>query len=222
MFICVDTTFFAANFLKVFEGGWVPLALAFGTYIILITWRRGSLAVAKAMRSMTIPVDVFFARLQDSGVPRVPGTAVFLSKTTDRTPPLIIWHVAHNRALHQQVVALSIVVTQTPWVREEDRLTVELIAPNFWRLIGYYGFMERPNIPTLLKQAQKAQTGLNLNDVVYYVGHETVLPTTDVSSGMPMWQERLYAILRRNSAQVHQYLRLPRESVVEIGRQIEI
>lgn len=220
-FFCVDLTFFGANLLKVFEGGWVPLALALVIYTVMVTWRRGSVALTKGLRMLTMPVDDFIGRLNMYGVPRVPGTAVFLSKTSEQTPSLIIWHVSHNKSLHKHIVALSIVIAQTPWVHEDERLIVKNLAPDFWRLIGHYGFMEKPDIPRLLKQAYDLGCNIDLKDVIYYVGHETILHCPD-GSGMPLWQEKIYALPQRNSSQINEYLSLPRDSVVEIGRQIEV
>ena len=220
-FFCVDSAFFGANLLKLREGGWVPLVLAIGIYTVMRIWRRGSAALAKGMNLLTVPVDVFTKRLKESRVPRVSGTAVFLSKSSEKTPPLIIWQVKYNKALHEHIVALSIVITHTSWVDEDNRLSVECLSPNFWRIVGHYGFMEKPNIPLLLQQAKKYGCVLNLGDVTYYVGHETILHCQD-GTGLPLWQEKIYALLQRNSAQIHEYLSLPRESVVEIGRQFEI
>jgi len=220
-FFCIDAAFFCANLLKILDGGWVPLVLALGTYTAMLTWRRGSNALANGMRSLTVPVDEFIARLNTSAVPRVPGTAIFLSKGTDETPPIIIWQVTYNKALHKHIVVLSIVITQTPWVDADNRLTAECVAPDFWRLIGSYGFMDKPDIPALLRQAKKSGSNLDLSDVTYYVGHETILHCPD-GTGLPLWQEKIYAFLQRNSAQIHDYLNLPRESVVEIGKQIEV
>jgi len=220
-FCVIDATFFSANLMKFLDGGWLPLALALAIYTVMCVWRNGSLAMAKHLQALTEPIDQFLTRIQTSGVARVPGTAVFLSRTTEQTPPLIIWHVAHNRALHRHIVVLTIMITQHAWVQEEMRFTAEKIAPDFWRLIGTYGFMEKPDIPKLLQQARAAGCELDLSDVTYYVGHETVIHCPD-GKGLPLWQEKIYALLQRNSAKITDYLHLPSDSVVEIGRQIEV
>jgi len=98
---------------------------------------------------------------------------------------------------------------------------VKQLAPNFWRIIGNYGFMEKADIVSLLNQAEKFGCTVNLSDITYYVGHETIMHCPD-GTGLPLWQEKIFAFLQHNSVQVHEYLNLPRESVVEIGRQIEI
>ena len=221
IFVTIDGVFFAANSMKITDGGWVPLVLAFGTYGVMRVWRRGSKALNQEMNRLTVSVDVFEARLRREGVARVPGTAVFLSKTTEQTPPLVIWHVDHNHALQRHIVVMSIVIEQKPWLSDDGRIELTRMAPDFWRVVGHYGFMERPDIPALLNHMKQQGCALDLDDLVYYVGHETVLHCKN-GMGLPLWQERLFAIMRRNAAQIHDYLSLPSESVVEIGRQVEI
>jgi KUP system potassium uptake protein len=221
LFFCVDAAFVGANLLKVADGGWVPLMLAAGVYLVLTTWHRGTVAVSNSLRSRTEPARGFIARITAASVPRVPGTAVFLTRTPTETPPVMIWHVKKSRALHRQLLALTMVTESTPWITDDKRLTVTLIAPDFWRGTAYYGFMESPDIPALLQATKHHGCTLDFQDVVYYVGHETVLHRAD-GTGLPLWQERLFAFLQRNSAHTSDFVKLPREAVVEIGRQIEI
>jgi KUP system potassium uptake protein len=221
LFFCVDGVFAAANLLKFADGGWVPLMLAAGVYLILTTWHRGVSAVSEALRSFTEPADQFIARVIAAGVPRVPGTAVFLTKTTSDAPPVMVWHVKQNRVLHQKLLALTMVTESRPWMTHGKRLTVVLIAPDFWRGTARYGFMETPDIPLLLQETPRCGCTLELNDVTYYVGHERVLRRTD-RGRLPLWQERLFAFLQRNSTHVGDFVNLPSDAVVEIGRQVEI
>jgi len=220
-FFCIDVAFFSANLLKVLDGGWVPLVLAIGIYILMWTWRCGSVALTKRIYSMAVPLNDFIAQLKTAAVPRVPGTAVFITKATEKIPPIIIFQVAFNKALHEHVVALSVVTLHTPLVDDDKKLSVECLAPNFWRLIAHYGFMEKPDIPALLRLAGKHECRLDLGDVTYYVPHETIIHTTS-GVGLPLWQEKIYAFLLRNSEQIDEFLNLPRERVIEIGKQIEI
>ena len=221
LFCLIDSVFFTANFSKIGEGGWVPLALAITLFLLMRIWRKGSLTVAKRMRLHAVPVANFIKRCSDSGLPRVPGVAVFLDKTTEQTPPIILWHVTHNRSLHRQVVALSVVISSIPWVQPENRLKIEKVAPEFWRIVASYGYMEKIDIPALLNQARGPSCELDLSDVTYYVGHETILHSQD-GTGLPHWQEAIYSFLQKNSAHISDYFSLPRNAVVEIGRQVEI
>lgn len=221
VFFCVDVSFVGANLLKVAEGGWVPLLLGAAVYTVLTTWHKGTQAVLAVAQSLTEPAREFIARVTAAGIPRVPGTAVFLTKTLTDAPAVMVWHVKNNRALHRRLLALTMVTVSKPWVEEERRLSVELIAPDFWRGTAYYGFMETPDISALLEETKHHGCTLDLADVTYYVGHETILRRTD-GKGLPWWQERLYAFLQRNSAHLSHFVNLPREAVVEIGRELAI
>jgi KUP system potassium uptake protein len=221
VFFCVEATFAVANLLKVADGGWVPLTLAAAVYIILTTWHRGTVAVSERLRSLTEPADQFIARITAAGVPRVPGTAVFITRTTNDVPSVMVWHVKQNRALHRQLIALTMVTESTPWIAEEERLTVEPIAPEFWRGTARYGFMETPDIQALMREAKHLGCAFDLNDVTYYVGHETIFRRKD-RARLPLWRERLFAFLQRNSAHLSEFINLPRDAVVEIGREIEV
>jgi KUP system potassium uptake protein len=221
LFALVDLSFVGANLMKVFEGGWVPLCAAGLIYGLMMIWHRGTIAVVDRLGDLVEPTEQFMARLAADGVPRVPGTAVFLTKTNEMTPPIVVWHVRHNRALHRHILVLTVRFESVPWIDESERLRRELVAENFWRLTPRYGFMERPDIPQLLAQALSGGCHFDPDDVTYYVGHETVLHRID-GSGLPEWQEAIFAAMERNSSHVSDYFNLPRDRVVEIGRQVEI
>jgi KUP system potassium uptake protein len=219
--LCVDAAFVAANLAKVLEGGYVPLLLAAGVYAVMMVWHRGTAAVSKAVSEKLTPVTEFLVDVSAKQIPRVPGTAVFLTRTTRDTPPVMKWHVRHNRALHQSLFVLTVTTESVPWIRDAGRLSVSKLAPDFWRATARYGFMERPDIPALLRKTPHFGCGLDLSDVTYYVGHETIVQRED-GRGLRAWEEALFAAMVRNSAHVSDFFRLPRDGVVEIGRQIAI
>jgi KUP system potassium uptake protein len=221
LFALVDLSFVSANFMKLFDGGWVPLVTAGVIYGLMMIWHRGAVAVTERLQDFVMPPAEFAAKLRADNVPRVPGTAVFLTKTTEMTPPIVIWHVRYNRALHHHVLVLSVSFESVPWIEDAERLGRERLDDNFWRLTARYGFMERPDIPKLLEEALAVGCGFDPDDVTYYVGHETVLHRDD-GAGLPVWEEAIFAAMERNSAHVSDYFNLPRDSVVEIGRQVEI
>ncbi|SEE30303.1 KUP system potassium uptake protein [Rhizobiales bacterium GAS191] len=220
-FLCVDAGFFAANIVKVLDGGYVPLILACLVYGIMLVWHRGSQAVAQAISERLIPVDEFMASIEARKIPRVPGTAVFITRTTHDTPPVMVWHVKHNRALHHHLFVLTVVTESVPWIDDSERVSLTELAPNFWRMTARYGFMERPDVPALLSKARGHGCTLGLDDVTYYVGHETVVGRQD-GKGLPAWEEVLFAAMQRNAIHATDFFRLPSDSVVEIGRQIAV
>jgi KUP system potassium uptake protein len=220
-FLVVDSAFFLANLTKIAEGGYVPLLLAVAIYGVMWIWHRGAAAVSLRMREALIPVDEFMGRIKAANVPRVPGTAVFLTRAERGTPPVMVWHVKHNRALHEHLFVLRVEITSVPWASSGGRITIQEVAPNFWRGDAFFGFMERPHIPELLAASRSLGCTVDLSDVTYYVGHETVIGRED-GTGLPAWQEKLFAVMERNAVHVSDFFSLPNDQVVEIGRQVAI
>jgi KUP system potassium uptake protein len=220
-FLVVDSAFFLANLTKIAEGGYVPLLLAILIYSAMWIWHRGAMAVSARMREALIPIGEFMARIKAAKIPRVPGTAVFLTRAERDTPPVMIWHVKHNRALHEHLFVLRVEILSVPWLPSGERLTIDEVAPNFWRGEAHFGFMERPHIPELLAASKSLGCTIELADVTYYVGHETVIGRDD-GMGMPGWQERFFAVMERNAVHVSDFFSLPNDQVVEIGRQVAI
>jgi KUP system potassium uptake protein len=220
-FLVVDSAFFLANLTKIAEGGYIPLLLAISVYSVMWVWHRGAAAISMRMHEALIPVPEFIARIAAKNIPRVSGTAVFLTRTERDTPPVMIWHVRHNRALHEHVFVLRVEILSVPWVSSRNRIALEEVAPNFWRADARFGFMERPHIPELLTTSKSLGCTVDLGDVTYYVGHETVVGRED-GLGLPAWQERFFAVMERNAVHVSDFFSLPNDQVVEIGRQVSI
>jgi KUP system potassium uptake protein len=220
-FFIVDAAFLAANLAKIADGGYVPLLLAAAVYGVMLVWHIGAQAVSARLQETVVPIASFMARIAEGRIPRVPGTAVFLTRTERDAPPVMVWHLKHNRALHERLFVLTVLTEAVPWIDDAARLTFQEIAPRFWRAVARYGFMERPDIPALLQTAHGGGCGVDLSDVTYYVGHETVVPS-DGAKALPRWLEALFAAMQRNSTHVSDYFKLPRDAVVEIGREIAI
>ena len=218
-FLIIDSAFFLANLAKIAEGG--TLLLAISVYGVMWIWHRGAAAVYNRMHEALIPVPEFMAGIAAKNVPRVPGTAVFLTRTERDTPPVMVWHVRHNRALHEHLFVLRVEILSVPWVSSRNRIAIEEVAPNYWRAEARFGFMERPHIPELLTTSKALGCTIDLDDVTYYVGHETVVGRED-GLGLPAWQERFFAVMERNAVHVSDFFSLPNDQVVEIGRQIAI
>ncbi len=221
VFFIVDAAFLAANLAKVADGGYVPLLLAAAVYGVMLLWHTGAQAVSARLQETVVPIASFMARIAEGRIPRVPGTAVFLTRTERDAPPVMVWHVTHNRALHESLFVLTVRTEAVPWIDDSARLNFEEIAPRFWRATARYGFMERPDIPAMLRTARAGGCGIDLSDVTYYIGHETVVPS-DGDKRLPRWLEALFAAMQRNSTHVSDYFKLPRDAVVEIGREIAI
>ncbi len=221
LFLIIDSAFFAANMTKFFQGGYVPLAIAVAVYAIMWIWHRGTIAMHNSVQDTLIPIDKFFAKLQSGTVARVPGTAVFLTLSARGVPPVMCWHVQLNRALQERVVVLQWSTLSVPRVAEGDRFTIDQEAPNFWRIEARYGFMEMPDVPRLLASCMAAGCPIDLSDVTYYDGRTSIVARED-DRGLPSWQRAPFAAMTRNSARMSDYLKVPNDRLVEIGRQIPV
>jgi KUP system potassium uptake protein len=220
-FIVIDAGFFSSNSLKIIDGGYVPLLLAAAVYGLMLIWHRGTVAVAHSLEQAPVPVPEFLDDIEKRGVPRVPGTAVFVTRTTGGVPPVLLWHLRQNRALHECVVVLRVVTESKPRVQWPDLMTVAREGDSFWRVTAHFGFMQRPDIPHLLQESRQKGCEVRLDDVTYYVGHEIIVHR-ERGAVLPVWQEKLFAAMVRNATHVTDYFQLPSEQVVEIGRQISI
>lgn len=221
VFLCIDLAFFLANLVKVADGGYVPLVLAAVIYGLMYVWHRGSSAVGARLREKGVPIPTFMASVAERKIPRVPGTGIFLTRTLDDTPPVMIWHVQQNRALHAQLLVVNATVESVPWIAEAERVSCAPVCEGFWHADIKFGFMEKPDIPATLQRALAGQENIDLDDAIYYLGHGTIVSRDD-GRGLPKWEEAIYAAMERNSIHFGDFFRLPSNKVVLIGRQVEI
>jgi KUP system potassium uptake protein len=221
VFFIVDAAFFASNLTKVLEGGWVPLVLAALVYAVMYIWHRGLLAIRARVHENPLPVADFLAGIAREGVARVPGTAVFLTRVKDATPPVMLWYVRHSHALHQKIIAVTLETASVPWIPAAERIRMTEPAPSFWVVSACYGFMERPDMPQLLRELAIQGCGVDPARLTYFVGSERIVPRAD-GAGLPRWIEATFSWLLRNSMHAPDYLNVPREQLIDLGRQISI
>ena len=220
-FLVIDATFLFANLIKVLEGGYIPLLMAAAICTVMLIWHRGVRAVSASVGEKGVSVDAFFAQLQQKTVPRVAGSAVFLTRTQNNIPPVMRWHVARNRALQQDVLSLTIDILNVPYVGEEQRIRVEQRAPGYWHGVAQYGFMEHPDIPRLLQGVSEINALFATDDATWYVGHETIV-AGEGEAGMAAWQRHIFAFMKRNCTHVINHYHLPSDRVVEISRRVAV
>ena len=170
---------------------------------------------------LQIPIGDIVAQIDSGEVRRVPGTAVFVARITREIPPLVVWHLRHIRALHDSIVIVNVVTEMIPYVAEENRVEVRQIAPQVWRVQAHYGFMEQPDLPALLERARARGYPVDPSNVTYFIGRETVVRRKD-GKALPWLVEVVFSFMLRNSSEAIDYFHLPRDEVVEIGRQFAI
>lgn len=220
LFLAIDVPFFLSNTLKFFSGGWVPIALGVGMFTLMTTWKRGRYELSRRFLSEVMPLDQLLKDVEAHPMPRVKGTAVFMSGNPDGTPPVLLHHLKHNQVLHQQVILLSIISLDQPWAAEEERLTVKRYEHGFFRIIWQSGFMETPNVPSILKQARRLGVECEPSATSYFLGRETLL--TAGRSNMFHWRKALFAFVSRNALPATSYFGIPPGRVVELGMQVDL
>jgi KUP system potassium uptake protein len=220
LFLVMELAFLAANVPKVAHGGWVPLVVGAGLFVVMTTWRQGTRLLVRTVAGRSVPIDVFFAEVDRLRPPRVPGTAVFLTAHVDGTPEILLHHLRHNKALHEQVVFLSVAPERVPEVAENERIQVVDLGRGFWRVIARYGFMELPDVQAVVARCCGDAIRGRPEDVSYYVGRPQIVPTG--RAPMAAWRKLLFAFVARNARSVTQFFGIPRDRVVELGMQLEL
>ena len=219
-FLVVDLAFFGANLYKVMDGGWYPIGVALGVFTVMTTWVRGRQLLGGQLEDRSESIPVFVARIARERPYRIPGTAVFPTASAD-VPPRLLHHLERHRVLNERVVFLTVRTLDEPWIAKADRLELSCVAPDIYRIVVRYGFMQDPDVPAALRQAQTLGLDFGGAAITYYVGRETLIPSGAVR-GMPLWREHLFAFLSRNATRATAFYRLPPEDVVELGFQVEI
>lgn len=219
LFLTVDLAFFAANFVKIRQGGWVPLLVAASVYGLMTTWNRGRFLLERQVAQSALPVEAFVADASRRPLLRAAGkTAIFLSGDPAGTPIALLHNLKHNGVLHERNIFLTVAVEDVPHVPATQRLGIESLGPGFWRLSVHYGFMEDPDLPAALSLAGTQGLALDPFMATYFLSRNTLLPGP--RPAMAKWRENLFFFLSRNASRPTQYYRLPPNRVIELGMQV--
>ncbi len=218
--LVLSVIFVAANAVKFIHGGWVPVFLGIAIFTVMVTWRAGRRVLASRLQEQALPLRQFLESIKRGHkVQRVPGTAIFMAGSSGLTPTALLHNLKHNKVLHERVVFLTIDNETTPHVEAAERLTIEEIDDNVWRVIGHYGFMEQPDVPELLVACEAEGLKLDPMQTSFFLGRETILPKGKLLS---LWRGKLFAALSRNAQSAVAYYNIPPGRVVEFGIQIEL
>jgi KUP system potassium uptake protein len=218
--LVIELAFFGANTVKIIHGGWFPIAVAAIIFILMSTWKTGRSLLGQRLRAASLPLRMFLDEIQSAPPQRVKGTSIFLAGNPEGTPMALLHNLKHNKVLHERVVIMTIQTAEIPHVQPVDRVTVEELQPNFYRVIGRFGFMEDPDVPQILAACRGEGLDLPEATSTFFLSRETILPSK--KPGMFMWRERLFSLMSRNAQGATAFFRLPPNRVVELGMQVEI
>lgn len=220
-FLAVELFFFGSNAMKIPDGGWFPILIGLLFFVVMSTWRRGSELLENRSKDHAKSLQTLIGELKNQPVARVPGTAVFLTGRLEDCPSTLLQQVRRNKSLHEQVVVLTVITEDTARVATEDRIQVEHLEQGFVRMAVHYGYMQGPNVPSELANAERSGLEVELDEVTYYVGSQLVVPGTK-QDGMPVWRDRLFAFMARNAMNPTDYYLVPADQTVVLGLRVRI
>ena len=218
-FMVIDVAFFAANIIKVPDGGWFPLLVAALVMLLMTTWRKGREILNDRLREGSLSQELFLSSVASRPPLRVPGTAVFMYRNPEGTPTALLHNLKHNKVLHERVILMTIETAEIPHVPPEERVTVAPMGHGIHRMLLRYGFMEDPDVPAVMAETKAGGVGFEEAQTTYFLGRETLVITG--RPGMAIWREKLFSWMSRNASGASFFFRLPPNRVVELGAQIE-
>jgi KUP system potassium uptake protein len=218
VFAVVDLAFVAANLMKVFEGGWVPLVVAALLFFAMSTWWQGRNALARKLERDTLPLGEFIAHVHNKT--RVPGTAVYLTSRVDVVPVPLLHNLKHNKVLHRRIVLLHVMTKNIPRVSPDRRVEVTHLSDDFHAIVAHYGFMQSPNVPRLLARCSSHGLNFDMMDTSFFVGRVTIMP--EKKSRLGSIRCKLFEAMHRNALPATEFFRIPPNRVIELGGQVEI
>lgn len=220
LFITVDFAFFAANLLKIAEGGWFPLTLGVFCFVLLMTWYLGRKLLREKAIENGIPLLGFIESLKNHPPHRVEGTAVFLTAHVDYVPVAMLHNLKHNKILHERVIFLKISIWDVPFVEEEKRITFKDLGDEMFLVRAIYGFKETPDVLQVIDDLKAYGIECDSMDTSFFLARDSVIPSA--IPGMAIWREKIFAWMYQNAAKPSDFYQIPTNRVVELGAKIEI
>ena len=220
LFLIVDLAFFSANILKIPDGGWVPLLIGAIIFTLMLTWKKGRQLLFMKLRSEAMALEPFIEAISAHPPARVQGNAIFMTPNMNGVPHAMLHNLKHNKVLHEKVILLTVRNEEIPHIAPEDRLTVEVLPSEFYRVIIHYGFKDAPDVP--LDMQRCAEHGLILDemDTSYFIGKESLIAVGN--SKMPLWRVELFSTMFKGADSITDYFKLPANRVVELGSQVTL
>ena len=214
--LIMDIAFFSSNLFKFFEGGWVPILIAFAIVLMMISWISGRERMLKARWDGSVKIKTFLSQIKKNPPKRVAGTAMFFVPNTEVVPMALLHNLKHNRILHKRIVFMHLSFTNFPKLRDDERVIVKRYSNNFYNIIVRYGFQEEPDIPRVLALIRATEFKFSMLDTSFFIGKVKV-----VSKNANVFS-RLFILMHRTMLGATEYYKIPKDRTVEIGGVIEI
>ena len=216
----IDIAFLLANLTKLEDGGWLPLVSGLIIFWLMQTWQRGRTSLLARLLREQKPVRDFLEDLKRDPPVRVPGTSIFLDPKASGIPRALLNNIKFNRVMHERVVLLTVVTREQPRIPAAKRLTVTPVCEGIVRVIAQVGFMEKPNIGEILRDAEALGVPYEPEETTYFLSREELLPGR--RSDLPPLRRRAFMQMARSAQVIADYYGLPPGRVIEIGTRLEI
>jgi KUP system potassium uptake protein len=220
VFLCIDISFFSANTVKLFHGGWFPIAVAGVLFTLFTTWYRGRQILNRQLAPGAIGIEPFVQSITQHPPTRVPGTAVFLTTATEGVPHALLHNLNHNKVLHERIVLLTVTTEEVPRVPDEERVDVTPLSGDFFRVVVKYGFKDEPDIPAALELAKAKGLEFKMMETSFFLSRQTLVPK--LGKDMALWREKIFALMSRNASSATVFFNIPANRVVELGTRVEL
>jgi KUP system potassium uptake protein len=218
-FWVLDGSYFASCLTKLLTGGWFPVTTALAIMFLMATWRDGWKRVGRIIFRERLRLDHFIERIFFKKPLRIPGTGVYLSTFRTEVPPMLVYQLNHTSALHEQLIILSILTGDKPFVPREERLDIRKLGQGVYRVNAHAGFMETPDVPELMGQMKEAGIEIEEGKVKYYLGRISLVPAA--KPGMNRLRRAIFTFMQRNAVSPVVYYNIPAKDVLELGVQLE-
>ena len=220
LFLIVDLAFFSANVLKIPDGGWVPLLIGIFIFTLMLTWKAGRTMVYTRLKADAMAIEPFIEAIGAHPPPRVPGTALFMTPNPEGVPHAMLHNLKHNKVLHEKVVIATVKFLDIPHTNLDERVSVEALPYEFYRVTVKYGFKDEPDLPRDLTLCAKYGLSIDAMDTSYFIGKESLIASH--KTGMAYWRKKIFIGLFRTAETITNQFKLPPNRVVELGSQLMI
>jgi KUP system potassium uptake protein len=218
--LLIDVPLFLANVVKFFAGGWLPVMLGALMFIVMATWKWERFLLLRQLSRMSMPLESFVTMVEKEAPQKVPGTAIYLSRTQQGIPHALLHNLNHNHVLHERIVLMTFRTQDVPYVDPDQHIEIKSLSPNVWRISATYGFHETPDVYEVFRRCAMKGMAFNLNTTSFFLSRETLLPSH--RSILARLRAALFIWLSKNSLRTNDFIHIPADRVVEMGVQVEV
>ncbi len=219
-FLLIDLSFWGANLLKIFQGGWVPLVMGAIIYLMMTTWNKGRKNLLEKIHQQTMSLENFITEILSIRMIAIPGTAIYMSSNSKGTPPPLILNIKHNRLLHKQIIILTVKFLKVPHIKPEESIQIEQPTEGFYRVIANFGFMDVTNIQQIIELLEKNGIKIKMASTTFFLGRETLI--SGRKKGLGMLTDKLFILMSNNAQRATDFFNIPPNRVYEVGTQVEL